>query len=114
MILLDLFSGYGGFHKGLCAAGFKFSHVYFSEIDKHAIANYTYNYETAEHIGSVEHILESGIKRPDIITFGSPCQDFSIAGKRHGLAGERSSLIEYALTAIAHSRPTVFIWENVK
>jgi len=113
-ILFDLFAGYGGFHKGLEQAGFDFEKVYFSEIDKHAIANYRYNYEKAEHIGAVEHILDSGIERADIITFGSPCQDFSIAGKRSGLVGERSSLIEYALAAIAHFRPSVYIWENVK
>jgi DNA (cytosine-5)-methyltransferase 1 len=114
MILLDLFSGIGGFHKGLVDAGFVLDKVYFSEIDKHAIANYRYNYEKSEHIGAVEHILDSGIERPNIITFGSPCQDFSIAGQRAGLDGERSSLIKYALTAISHFRPDIFIWENVK
>lgn len=114
MILLDLFSGIGGFHKGLINAGFNFSKVYFSEINKHAIANYKYNYPYAEYIGTVEHVLNSGIKRPDIITFGSPCQDFSLAGKRAGLSGERSSLIDYALSAISHFRPDIFIWENVK
>ncbi|MDR0658831.1 MAG: DNA cytosine methyltransferase [Mediterranea sp.] len=114
MILLDLFSGYGGFHKGLCEAGFIFNNVYYSEIDKHAIANYRYNYEKSEYIGSVESIFTRGIERPDIITFGSPCQDFSIAGKRNGLDGKRSSLISYALEAISNFRPDVFIWENVK
>ena len=42
------------------------------------------------------------------------CQDFSLAGKRAGLAGAKSSLIEYAITLIADVRPSVFIWENVK
>jgi len=114
MILLDLFSGYGGFHKGLCDAGFAFEKVYYSEIDKHAIANYRYNYEEAKYIGAVEHVIESGIKRPDIIAFGSPCQDFSIAGRRNGLAGERSCLVKHALSTISYFRPDVYIWENVK
>jgi len=114
MILLDLFSGTGGFHKGLTDSGFEFTETYFSEIDKHAIANYKYNFPNAKYIGSVTDILNSGIKRPDIITFGSPCQDFSLAGKRKGMGGDRSSLIEYALSAVAHFRPDVFIWENVK
>lgn len=114
LILLDLFSGMGGFHKGLSDAGFNFKKVYFSEIDKHAIANYKYNFKDAEYIGSVTDILDSGIERPNIITFGSPCQDFSLAGKREGLGGSKSSLIKYALSAVSHFRPDVFIWENVK
>lgn len=114
MNILDLFSGIGGFSKGFQDAGFKFKHHYFSEIDKHAIANYKYNFKNAELIGSVESILNAGIERPNIITFGSPCQDFSLAGKRKGLDGERSSLIEHAITAISHFRPDIFIWENVK
>ncbi len=114
MILLDLFSGIGGFHKGLTDAGFEFEKVYYSELNKYAIANYKYNYAKAEYIGAVEHVLKRGIKRPDIITFGSPCQDFSLAGSRAGLAGARSSLIKKAITIITHFRPSVFIWENVK
>ncbi len=114
MILLDLFSGIGGFHKGLTDAGFNFKKVYFSEIDKYAIANYRYNYEKAEYTGAVESVLRAGIERPNIVTFGSPCQDFSLAGKRAGLVGERSGLIQEALTIVSHFRPDIFVWENVK
>lgn len=114
LILLDLFSGIGGFHKGLLDAGFQFKDVYYSEIDKHAIANYKYNYPNAKYIGSVETISKSGISRPNIITFGSPCQDFSLAGKRAGLGGSKSSLISYAISGVDYFRPEVFIWENVK
>ncbi|GHV60910.1 hypothetical protein FACS1894195_0550 [Bacteroidia bacterium] len=114
MILLDLFSGIGGFHRGLSDAGFHFDKVYYSEIDKHAIANYKFNYEKAIHIGAVESVLTSGIERPNIITFGSPCQDFSIAGKRAGMDGERSSLIQEAIAIVAHFRPDIYIWENVE
>ncbi|NDV68567.1 DNA cytosine methyltransferase [Dysgonomonas sp. 25] len=114
LVLLDLFSGTGGFHKGLADAGFQFKKTYYSEIDKHAIANYKYNYPNAEYIGAVENIIQSGIRRPDIITFGSPCQDFSLAGNREGLAGNKSSLIKEAIIAISHFRPDIFIWENVK
>lgn len=113
MILLDEFSGYGGFSLGLEQAGFKFTKTYFSEKDKHCIANYRYNFPEAEYIGTVENVPGSGIKA-DIITFGSPCQDFSLAGKRKGLEGSRSSLIEYAIESVRRIRPSVFIWENVK
>lgn len=119
-IHIDLFSGAGGFHEGLIRAGFKFTHHYFSEIDKHAIANYRYNYKDAEYIGSVtnvRHIIRTVDRKPEdrvILTFGSPCQDFSLAGKREGLEGSKSSLIKFALVLIKWIRPDVYIWENVK
>lgn len=112
MIFLDLFSGAGGFHLGLTHAGFKFKKVYFSEIDKWAIQVYKKHFKDAIYVGSVESIPE--IERPNIITFGSPCQDFSLAGKRAGLEGQRSSLITYAIQLIDKYRPDVFILENVK
>lgn len=112
--LLDLFSGIGGFSEGLTEAGFEIKNHYFSEIDKHAIANYKYNFKNANYVGSVTDVSEWRIERPNIITFGSPCQDFSLAGKRKGMGGERSSLISYAIMAIKRFKPDAFIWENVK
>lgn len=122
IILLELFSGTGGFAKGFLDAGFIIKRHLFSEVDKHAIANYKYNFKDAEYIGSVtnvRHIIrivnearQSGTRL--IITFGSPCQDFSMAGLRTGLEGSKSSLIKYALVLIKWLRPDVYIWENVK
>lgn len=112
LIHLDLFSGCGAFNKGFRDAGYTFKKQYFSEIDKHAIANYRYNFTNAEYVGSVTDVQLT--ERPNIITFGSPCQDFSLAGKRKGLEGGRSSLISYAIGLIERFRPDVFIWENVK
>lgn len=66
LVLLDLFSGTGGFHAGLENAGFNFKQVYFSEIDKHAIANYKYNFPHAEYIGPVEKVIDSKIERPTL------------------------------------------------
>lgn len=114
MVLLELFSGIGGFSKGLQAAGYSFEKVYFSEIEKNAIANFKYNFPYAEHIGSVTDIAKVDIARPDIITFGSPCQNFSVAGKGEGLQGRESRLVSYAIEAVRRFRPDVFIWENVK
>lgn len=115
IVLLDLFSGIGGFPLGLERAGFNITKHYFSEVDKHAIANYRYNFKTAEYVGSVTDVRGSQLpERPNIITFGSPCQDFSLAGKRKGMDGERSSLISHAIRLITECRPDVFIWENVK
>ena len=67
MVLLELFSGIGGFSKGLQAAGYSFEKVYFSEIEKNAIANFKYNFPYAEHIGSVTEIGTAEIGHPDII-----------------------------------------------
>jgi len=110
---LDLFSGIGGFHMGLERAGYKVK-SYFSEIDKHAIAVYKHQFKNAEYVGSVTDVRGEQLPKIDIITFGSPCQDFSLAGQRKGMGGERSSLILEAIRLIGECRPGVFIWENVK
>ena len=114
MKIIDLFSGIGGFSLGFQRAGYQFTEHYFSEIDKHAIANYKYNFPNAKYIGDITSVHGGDFTGIDIITFGSPCQDFSLAGKRAGLAGAKSSLIEYAIALIADIRPSIFIWENVK
>lgn len=59
MILLDLFSGIGGFHLGLERAGFKFSKTYYSEIDQHAIACYKHNFKNIEYVGEVKEIAKT-------------------------------------------------------
>ena len=114
MKIIDLFSGIGGFSLGFQRAGYQFTEHYFSEIDKHAIANYKYNFPHAKHIGDITTLHGGDFTDIDIITFGSPCQDFSTAGRREGLKGAKSSLIQHAIALIAEVRPSVFIWENVK
>ena len=110
---LDLFSGIGGFHLGLEKAGFNVD-SYFSEVDKHAIAVYKNQFKNSTYVGSVTDVRAEQLPKIDIITFGSPCQDFSLAGKRKGMEGDRSSLINEAIRLVKECRPSAFIWENVK
>ena len=110
---LDLFSGIGGFHLGFERAGFEVT-SYFSEIDKHAVAVYQHQFKDATYVGSVTDVRGADLPNIDLITFGSPCQDFSLAGKRKGMDGERSSLILEAIRLITECRPRAFVWENVK
>ena len=111
--LLDLFSGIGGFHLGLEKAGFEVN-AFNSEIDKYAIETYKNNFKDSTYVGTVTDVRAEQLPRINGITFGSPCQDFSLAGKRKGLDGGRSSLILEAIRLIKECRPDFFIWENVK
>lgn len=115
MNLLDGFSGYGGFHIGLERAGYDFHKVYYSEINKYAIANYSYNFTKSIYAGAINDVCTNGIvKNIDMFTFGWPCQDNSIAGKRKGqTSGTRSGLLYEAVKIIDKFRPRNFIAENV-
>lgn len=118
IILIDLFSGVGGFTLGLKQAGFNITHHYFSEIDKKAVSVYRYHFPKSEYVGSVTDFSAKGIreKHPDaiiIVTWGFPCQDLSIAGKRKGLEGERSGLYYDAVRILHEAQADLSIFENV-
>lgn len=104
----------------LCAAMCGARPVWASEVEPYPIAVTKTHLPGMKHLGSVTDICGGNIEPVDIITFGSPCQDLSIAGKRAGLDGNRSGLFREAiriilemLEATGWKYPRFVIWENV-
>ena len=94
--------------------------VWASEIEAAPISITKRHFPNMIHLGDITKIDGSKIEPVDIITFGSPCQDLSLAGKRKGLSGERSGLFVEAIRIIKEMRgktngryPARIIWENV-
>lgn len=118
--ILSLFSGIGAFEKALDNIGIKYNLVGFSEIDKYAIQSYCSIHNTPEssNLGDITQIEIDKLPRfIDMITHGSPCQDFSIAGKQAGAekdSGTRSSLMWNTVDIVEWCLPKYVIWENVK
>ena len=111
---LDLFSGIGGFSLGLHQAGITPNWIGFSDIDKHANKLFKRRFPNAEELGDIKSIRPGDLPNIDLVTFGFPCQDLSLAGKRGGLQANRSSLFFEAIEIIRVKRPKYFIFENVK
>ncbi len=144
MKFLDFFAGIGGFHEGMTRAGHEC--VGFCEYDKYAVASYTSMYLITEaqreylaalplkqrqeeilkeeyrngmwYEKDIRNVNAGNVPRADIWCFGAPCQDFSIAGNRAGLGGDRSSLVGQVFRLIdeiaEELRPKWLVYENVK
>ena len=117
---IDMFAGIGGFHSGLEQAGMEC--VGWIEIDKYARKSYlaihnAHDLWTAEDITKVKG---DGLPHADLWSFGSPCQDLSVAGKIKGLDGERSGLFYEVMRLIdereesGKGKPEWLLFENVK
>ena len=111
---LDLFSGIGGFSLGLQQAGIEPDWIGFSDIDKYANKVFKRRFPNAKELGSITDIQPKDLPRIDLVTFGFPCQDLSLAGKRGGLEANRSSLFFEAINLVRVKKPKYFIFENVK
>ena len=122
MNVLSLFSGVGGFDLGLENAGMKT--IYQCEWDKHANTILERHWPQVPRWGDISTLTAKEILRhgtpPDVVAWGSPCQDLSVAGKRAGLEGERSGLFHEGIRIINELRketnneyPKISIWENV-
>lgn len=126
MKLMSLFDGSGGFPLAASLCGIK--PIYAAEVEPYPIAVTKNRFPKMKHLGDVSKVKGGEIEPVDIITFGSPCQDMSIAGKRAGLKhadmGDdettRSGLFLEAIRIIKEMReatngvyPRYAIWENV-
>lgn len=119
MKLGSLFDGSGGFPLAATMCGI--IPVWASEVEPYPIAVTRSRFPKMRHLGDVSKVNGAEIEPVDIITFGSPCQDLSVAGKRAGIKdGTRSGLFLEAIRIIKEMRestggmyPTFALWENV-
>ena len=118
MTLGSLFDGIGGFPLAAVREGIL--PVWASEIEAAPISITKRHFPDMRHLGDITKINGAEIEPVDIITFGSPCQDLSISGRRAGLEGARSGLFLEALRVIKEMRnatnrtyPARIVWENV-
>ena len=141
---IDFFAGIGGFRRGMELVGHKC--VGFCEFDKYAVASYTSmhlitneqkeylttlpikkrqkevlkaEYRNGEwYANDIKSVRTEQLPKADCWCFGAPCQDFSVAGLRKGLSGDRSSLIREIFRLLEEQkeedRPEWLIYENVK
>lgn len=118
---LSLFSGIGAFEKALDRLGVDYNLVNYCEIDKYASKSYSaiHNVPESLNLGDITKVDTSKLPPIDVVSYGFPCQDISLAGKQKGLFDEdgtltRSGLFFEALRIIEDTKPKVAIAENVK
>jgi DNA (cytosine-5)-methyltransferase 1 len=114
----SLFAGVGGIDLGLDESGLEC--LFQVEIDEHCQQTLSYHWPNVPKFRDIKDVSGYDLPFVDVITFGSPCQDLSVAGKRAGFDGERSGLFFEATRIIKEMReksngqyPKWTIWENV-
>lgn len=120
--ILSLFSGIGAFEKALENLDVPFELMAFCEFDKYAVKSYCaiHGVDESKNLGDITKVDETKLAKDiDVLTYGFPCQDISLAGKQKGLFNDdgtqtRSGLFFEALRIIEATRPKVAIAENVK
>ena len=121
---LSLFSGIGAFESALTNLGVNYEVVNYCEIDKYASKSYSaiHGVPETKNLWDITKVNVFNLPKPgeiDLVTYGFPCQDISLAGKQKGLFNEdgsltRSGLFFEALKVIEYCKPKVAIAENVK
>lgn len=118
--VLSLFSGIGAFETSLKNIGVEYDLVGFSEIDKYATESYCaiHGVDKSFNLGDITKINLDDISEDiDLLTHGSPCTNFSVAGAQEGGnegSGTDSSLMWNTVNIIKEKQPKRVIWENVK
>ena len=111
---LSLFSGIGGFEKGIEQSGVKSECIGYSEIDKYAIKVYERQFNGHTNYGDATTINAKELPDFDLLVGGFPCQAFSVAGKRAGFNDTRGTLFFDIARILAEKRPRHILLENVK
>lgn len=120
MRLLSLFSGIGAFEKALDRLDIDYELVNYCEIDPYASKAYSliHNVPESKNLGDITTVDTSKLHDIDMITYGFPCQDISLAGYMKGFEHEgeqtRSGLFYEAMRIIEDTKPAYAICENVK
>lgn len=119
--VLSLFSGIGAFEVALDEEQIEWELDHYCEIDKYACRSYNCIHGTTDedNLKDVTNIDYSKIGNIDLVTYGFPCQDISLAGNQKGFFDEegnltRSGLFFNAADVIRHTKPKFAIFENVK
>ncbi|MCC0678256.1 MULTISPECIES: DNA (cytosine-5-)-methyltransferase [unclassified Clostridioides] len=118
--LLSLFSGIGAFEKALGNIKVRYKLINYCEIDKYASKSYSVIHDVSEdmNLGDITKIDISKLAQDvDIITHGSPCTNYSVAGKGDGGdkgSGTASSLMWNTVEIVKYIKPKYVVWENVK
>jgi len=111
---IDLFSGIGGFRRGLELSG-GYRCVWSCDNNKYANQVYTSRFgEEGHHSGDIRKVRASSIPDHDLLCAGFPCQAFSIAGKRRGFKETRGTLFFEIARVARAKRPTLLLLENVR
>ena len=115
--VLSLFSGIGAFEKALANIGVEYDLVNYCEFDKYASKAYSLIHNVSEslHLGDITKVDENNLSECDLITYGFPCQSFSVQGKKLGFKDkEKGGLFFETMRVASKLKPKYLIAENVK
>lgn len=114
MNVLSLFDGMSCGQIALNKLGIKYDNYFASEIDKYAIRVTQNNYPNTKHIGDVTKVRGADLPKIDLLIGGSPCQGFSVAGKKLNFDDDRSKLFFEFVRLLKETKPKYFLLENVR